>query len=86
MATEKFHWTTPSGGEIVLPRFDKIKAGIIRRHRKEESVDFIFSVLEEVGDEATLSKVDDLDSADLNTLVEKWQESASLGESSGSSS
>lgn len=86
MTTEKFHWTSPSGAEIVLPHMNQIKTGILRRHRKEEPTDFIFSVLEEIADEATLAKVDDLPSADLNTLVEKWQDGASLGESSGSSS
>ena len=82
--TEHFHWTAPNGDEITLPRFDRIKTGVIRRHRKEEPVDFIFSVLEEVGDEATLAKVDDLDQADLNRLVEAWQESATRGDSSRS--
>ncbi|MCY7286677.1 MAG: hypothetical protein LH624_00090 [Cryobacterium sp.] len=74
MATEKFHWTSPAGVEIVLPHMNKIKAGIIRRHRKEEPVDFIFSVLEDVGDEATLAKADELEADDINDLFEKWQE------------
>lgn len=85
MSTEKFHWTTPGGVEITLPHMDKIKAGIIRRHRKEEPVDFIFSVLEEVGDDAEIAKVDELDTSDLNTLFEKWQAGASVGESQRSS-
>lgn len=86
MATERFHWTSPAGVEIVLPHMNKIKAGIIRRHRKEEPVDFIFSVLEEVGDEAAIAKVDELEASALNDLFEKWQAAgASLGESSGSS-
>ena len=85
MTMEKFHWTSPAGVEIVLPHMGKIKAGIIRRHRKEEPVDFIFSVLEETADTDTLAKVDDLDQTDLNTLVEKWQAGASVGESAGSS-
>lgn len=82
---EQFHWTSPSGVEITLPHMSNIKTGIIRRHRKEEPTDFIFSVLEETADEAMLAKVDDLGTADLNALVEKWQEGASLGESAGSS-
>lgn len=83
---EKFHWTSPAGVEIVLPHMKSIKAGILRRHRKEEPTDFIFSVLEEIADDATLEKVDDLSSGDLNTLVEKWQAEVSPGESGGSSS
>jgi hypothetical protein len=82
---EQFHWTSPAGVEIVLPHMSKIKTGIIRRHRKEEPTDFIFSVLEETADAETLAKVDDLDTTDLNTLVEKWQAGASVGESAGSS-
>lgn len=78
---DKFHWTSPEGAEIVLPHMKHIKAGILRRHRKEEPTDFIFSVLEETADEDMLAKVDDLDSASLNDLVEKWQEGSSLGES-----
>ena len=80
--TEKFHWTSPSGVEIVLPHMNKIKAGIVRRHRKEDGVDFIFSVLEEISDTATLEKVDELDAGDCNKLFEAWQEAgASMGES-----
>lgn len=82
---EKFHWTSSDGVEIVLPRMDNIKAGIIRRHRKEEGVDFLFSLLEEISDEEMLAKLDDLDTADLNALAEKWQAGATPGESSGSS-
>jgi hypothetical protein len=84
MTTEKFHWTSPSGEKITLPYFPNIKGGILRKHRKEEPIDFIFSVLEEVGDKATLAKVDDLEVTDLNDLFEQWQE-ATPGESSGSS-
>lgn len=85
--TEKFHWTAPNGSEIVLPHMSKIKAGILRRHRKSEPVDFIFSLLEETSDEETLAKVDDLDTEALNALVEAWQSAgASLGEPSRSSS
>lgn len=82
---EQFHWTSPEGAEITLPRMDKIKTGIIRRHRKEEPTDFIFSVLEETADEAMLAKVDELSTADLNDLVEKWQAGVSVGESVSSS-
>ena len=86
MATEKFHWTSPSGVEIVLPHMNKIKAGIVRRHRKSEPVDFIFSVLEEVADEDMLAAADELEADEINDLFEKWQEAAaSVGDSAGSS-
>lgn len=86
MATEKFHWTSESGVEIVLPHMNKIKAGTIRRHRKSEPIDFIFSILEEVADDAMLAKADDLGTDEINDLFAKWQESgANVGESAGSS-
>lgn len=85
MAFEKFHWTSPAGVEIVLPHMKGIKAGVLRRHRKEEPVDFIFSLLEETSDEEMLAKLDELDFHDLNDLTDKWQAGVSLGESSGSS-
>lgn len=81
MSFEKFHWTSPAGAEIVLPHMKHVKAGILRRHRKEEPGDFIFSLLEETSDEETLAKVDELSTTDLNDLVEKWQEGSTLGES-----
>lgn len=87
MAMEKFHWTSPSSGvEIVLPHMNKIKSGIVRRHRKSDPVDFIYSVLEEVADEEMLARTDELEATEINALFEAWQEAgASVGESSGSS-
>lgn len=83
---EQFRWTSPSGTEIVLPHMSKMPAGIIRKHRKAEPVDFVFSVLEDVSDDAMLAKVDTLSLPEVNDLFEAWQgASASVGESSGSS-
>lgn len=85
--TEKFHWTAPDGTEIVLPHVGKIKSGVLRRIRKADPVDQVFTLVEAVADEETLAKIDDLDSADLNSLFEEWQKAgASVGESSRSSS
>lgn len=80
MATEKYHWTSPGGVKITLPHMKAIKSGIIRRHRKEEPVDFLFSLLEEVGDEPTIALVDELSTEDLNALMEDWQSQVSAGE------
>ena len=86
MTTEKFHYKAESGAEITLPRLAGVKAGVIRRHRKSDPVDFIFSILEDVTDEATLALVDDLSTTELNDMFEKWQgDGGGLGESSGSS-
>lgn len=87
MTTEKFHWATPSGDELVLPHMGKIKAGVLRKIRNADSVDAMFTLLESVADEATLAKVDDLDADDLNRLFEDWQKAGgAAGESGGSSS
>ena len=86
MTMEKFNWTSPGGVKIVLPHMDKIKGGLIRKHRKLDAVDMMFSILEDTVDETTLTKIDDLDRGDLTALFEGWQaESATVGESSGSS-
>lgn len=82
---EKFHYKTPAGDEIVLPRMGNVPAGVLRRHRREEPVDFVFSLVEEVCDDATLDLLDALPMAQINDLFEKWQETGELGESSGSS-
>lgn len=83
---KSFKWTAPSGVEISLMPMGRVPTGIVRRHRHEDPVDFIFSMLEEIADEETLAKVDELPSEDLNKMVEAWQEeTGSAGESSGSS-
>lgn len=79
---EKFHWTSPTGVEIVLPHMNKMPAGVIRRHRKAEPVDFVFSVLEDVSDDATIALVDKLSLPEVNDMFEAWQgDAASVGES-----
>ena len=85
MTTEQFHWTAPSGAEIVLPYMDKIKTGVIRKARKLDDTDAMFTIIESVADEATLAAIDDLDTSELNDLAEAWQKGSPLGESSGSS-
>jgi hypothetical protein len=85
--SKSFTWTSPGGVAVTLPSMKSIKGGVIRRNRKLEPVDFMFSVLEETADEATLAQIDDLDTSDMNALFEAWQEDAqtNVGESSGSS-
>lgn len=80
---EQFHWTSPAGVEIVLPRIGKLKASLLRKHRTRQGDDYIFSILEDLGDEDLLAKIDDLDVDEMNDFSEKW--SATVGESSRSS-
>lgn len=82
---EKFHWTTPSGAEIVLPRIDQIKTGVIRKVRNLSETDQMFTLLEEIADEATLALIDDLTGSELEAMAEAWQKEVPVGESSGSS-
>jgi len=84
--SEKFHWTSPSGVEIILPNMDKIPGGLLRKNRKLDPVDMMFSIVEAICDDTMLAKLDELPMSDLNKLFEAWQESSeSVGESSGSS-
>lgn len=88
MALEKFHYTTAAGEKVTLPKFKSVSAGVIRRVRKESQAEQIFTVLEDLADEATLRLVDDLDAQEFNEFVQAWQEDSkvTLGESSASTS
>jgi len=67
-----FQYTTKDGTEIVLPRFDSVKPGVIRKIRKLSDVDQFFTVLEALADEATLSVVDELDQDEFQDLQTEW--------------
>ncbi len=83
---EQFRWTAPDDSEIVLPRMNKIKGGMIRRYRKLSDVDMMFSIVEELVDAETLAQIDDLDQGAMNDLFAAWQkDGATVGESSRSS-
>lgn len=85
MTTEKFHWKTPSGGEIVVPHVSKIKGGLLRKYRKLDEMDMVFSIIEDVADADTLALIDDLDQGELEKFISDWQAGVSVGESSRSS-
>lgn len=82
---EKFHWTSPGGTEVVLPRSDQIKAGVLRKVRHLDEIDAMFAIFEAVVDEDMLACIDDLTLEELNLMAEAWQSGAPLGESAGSS-
>lgn len=85
MSMEKFHWTSPNGVEIVLPHLSKIKSGLLRRFRKLEEIDMVFSIIEEIADPETLAAIDDLEQGELEKFMADWQAGAKVGESSRSS-
>lgn len=82
-ASKTFTWTAPDGTEITMPSIDALKGGTLRKYRKLDPVDMLFSILEDVGDEEMLAQIDDLERGDLNALFTAWQkaEGATLGES-----
>ena len=83
---EKFHHTLPDGHEIVLPKFENVQVGIIRRTRKLSGADQAFSILEELLPEEDLEHIDLLDREQFNELSLKWRDSSAIspGESSAS--
>lgn len=87
MAMEKFHYTTESGAEIVLPRFGQIPAGMFRKHRKLAAADQMFTFLEEYLDEEMLEAYDNMLADEAGRFADAWQEDsgAPVGKSSGSS-
>ena len=70
-----FTWEAPSGVEIALPSIQSLTAGMIRKHRNEAPLDFMFSILEALLDEDELAKVDDLTLPDTEALFTAWQAS-----------
>mgnify|MGYP006871057086 CR=1 FL=1 len=68
-----FTWTSLGGVDVTLPDLADLPAGVYRRHRNEDPAGFVFSVLEEMADEDTLAKVDDLPMTQVNDLFLAWQ-------------
>ncbi|PRB14464.1 hypothetical protein [Microbacterium sp. MYb62] len=84
---EKFHHTLPDGHELVLPRFENVPVGVIRKARRLDQADQVFTILEEIMSPADLEHVDKLDRSEFNVVVRAWREGSSIepGESSASS-
>ena len=86
MAKEKFHYPTKHG-EIVLPRFSNLKTGMMRKVRRMDPADQIFTILEELLSEEGLEIFDKMDGEEMEEFVGAWQANAGviLGESKASS-
>lgn len=83
-----FTYTTSHGATLVLPRFDKVVTfGRARRLRKLSESEQVFTLVEEVCDEAALAVLDEMPPDEINSFFTAWQEhsGASLGESTPSS-
>lgn len=78
-----FTWTSPGGTEITLPPMSSITAGMLRKYRKLDELDFMFSILEDVIEPAELAKVDALSLEETRVLFQSWNddEGASLPQS-----
>lgn len=70
-----FTWETPDGDTINLPSLNAITAGMIRKHRKLDDMDFMFTILEEVVPAEELAKVDNLGVNDVERMFSEWQKS-----------
>ena len=79
--TEKFHWTSPEGVEIVLPYMGSLPGKLLRTTRKLEPLDALYTTVESFADEKLLEQIDAVSIKDQNDLFGKWQEASSLGES-----
>lgn len=90
MAMEKFHhkltFTTEEDGaeveqthKLVLPKFDQIPFGLIRRFRKLPDADQFFSLLEALVSEKDLEALDQCTQKEVNKLMTAWQKDAGVG-------
>lgn len=83
MALEKFHYKVDDKREIVLPKFNKLPFGVMRKIRNLDESEQIFTIFEEAADPKSLKILDTLDMEQIGDLVEKWNKDAgvSVGES-----
>lgn len=95
---EKFHYKltvtnvdddgdeTTSKHEVILPKFDNIPFGIIRKNRSLPQHEQFFALLEEVVRPEDLKVIDKTPQKAMTDLMEAWQKDSGvgLGESSDS--
>lgn len=74
-----FVYETEAGETITLPSINSLTGGMIRKHRRRDEVDFMFSLIEEIADEENLEKVDALSFREMNRLFTAWQEDGEDG-------
>lgn len=87
IGSEKFRYDV-EGGTIVLPSLKFIKSGVIRKLRKLDETDQMFSLFETLLPEDQLDLVDELTGEQLTELATAWRDfsGVSMGESAASSS
>lgn len=74
--------------EVRLPLLNNLKTGLVRKIRKLEAGDQLFTIIESLCGADELAAIDELTQPELAALMEEWQEASgiSMGESSRSSS
>ena len=72
------------GDEFELPLFT-LTSGEMRRIRKMNNLDALYTLLEERADEKTIEATDRLSFPEATALFGRWMQGLRLGESSGSS-
>ena len=66
------------GEDLKLPSFKHLPGRLLRRYRKLEEMDFLYSILEELLDDEGLELLDSMDSSQQNDLFSKWQKAAKV--------
>lgn len=67
-----FYWESSDGVSIVIPRMDSFLGGLIRKHRRRDDADFLFSILEEVLGDKGMGPIDSLPMVEVNQLFKDW--------------
>jgi hypothetical protein len=82
MAMELFHFTGADGADYTLPK--TIKGGLLRKIRKLDSGDAMFTLFELVADEKTNAAIDEMEGPAIGDMYNEWMQGMSSGESSSS--
>lgn len=84
---EKFHYPLPDGGEIIVPRYKHVPAGLARKSRDQNVGNQIMTFLEALCTPEELDKLDALSLEQFGEFAQAWQKDSALkpGESTASS-
>lgn len=75
--SDKFEYEI-DGAIIRLPQMSKLPVRVLRKVRKLDQADQMFTLLEELLTEDELSMVDELDSVGLEDLMRAWNSDAGI--------
>ena len=86
MSENKFVYEVKPGVEISLPLMQDMPIGVLRRTRKLDTLDAMFTQFEVLLTEDELSYLDDLTMGDAELLLAAWTEASTVspGESTAS--